>query len=600
MKFKRGKSYEVGGDGTGWTMDSPFYWYRHTDNWKAEGLNNSNSPESSNRRIYFRVKLKAGVNYTIATYGDFDGKIWLYDINGNEITYNDDDPSNVEGTYFSDTIWYTPSADGLFIFGAGAYSSGTGDMRVCCYPAPEQEEIPDSTKVYETSSGFDSFGFPIKYDTADMAEVAFKTHPKKNLVLRYDFKSLTAETGEKFTVHGGNVEFKNINGVQCIKFDGKSYLRTNEKKEAQAIVSADEATVSVWVQTQIKATWTGGECAVVYRGRDGGSGVVYYMTIDSAGGNFAQFGGTGGWNGRANSDYTFPFPSNWVHFLGIKRKGTNVCEVYINGQLRGTNGYSFAGWNSDEMLTIGCGHELAENKRFNGYMAKLRVYNRALTQKEIDILAKEIRNTELYIEDGTPAYFSRTEDTDISTSYLANIPKGNEPCTVSLWYKNVGSGRETLLNFGKSGIDCSYGFILQFYDNKLQLYRLNSNGGALETAFPANQWVNIVVMFDGTTCYVYVNNELAYSDTPMLPFVDASTVDVFRIGGDYTFGTYQRGFIGNITNLNVYNRVLSAEEVTALYNKQDVTNGRVLHVPLASGQDDDSMFSSKNFIYAEV
>ena len=118
---------------------------------------------------------------------------------------------------------------------------------------------------------------------------------------------------------------------------------------------------------------------------------------------------------------------------------------------------------------------------------------------------------------------------------------------------------------------------------------------------PVSQWVNLVVKFDGTTCYIYMNNELIYSDVPKSPFVDASTIDIFRFGGDFTYGAEStRGFIGNITNVNVYNRVLSADEITALYNKQDVTNGRVLHVPLASGKDDDSMFSSKNFIYAEV
>lgn len=188
IKIGKGSSQQVGGDGDGWAIASPFYWYRHTDNWKITGLNNSNSPESYNRRIYIRVYLNAGTNYQIGTSSDFDGKIWLYNTDGSEITSADDSSYEVNGEYFSDIIDYTPSTSGVYIIGAGAYSDGQGDMTVCCYPAPEQEETPESTTVYETSSGFNSIGKPISYRSASGAGIEYSTYlvPKDALLSNCD------------------------------------------------------------------------------------------------------------------------------------------------------------------------------------------------------------------------------------------------------------------------------------------------------------------------------------------------------------------------------------------------------------------------------
>lgn len=72
-----------------------------------------------------------------------------------------------------------------------------------------------------------------------------------------------------------------------------------------------------------------------------------------------------------------------------------------------------------------------------------------------------------------------------------------------------------------------------------------------------------------------------------------------QIGGDEQL-TNGRGFNGNITDLRVYNRVLSQDEVTKLYNQKTVKDGLVLNIPLQAGKDNDSMVSAKNFTYGEV
>lgn len=99
----------------------------------------SKAGSSENYRTYIYVKLLGGVNYTIGMTNEDgqDNRIYLYDDTGSEVTNNDDMGFDIDGVYCKDTINFTPSADGIFIIGAGAYSTGTGNTKVVCSPDPE-------------------------------------------------------------------------------------------------------------------------------------------------------------------------------------------------------------------------------------------------------------------------------------------------------------------------------------------------------------------------------------------------------------------------------------------------------------------------------
>lgn len=574
-KFSKGKAIAVGGDGDGWTIASPFYWYRHATDWHiTSGLNTSGSPESYERSIYFRVKLKGGVEYALGTYGEFDGKCWLYNESGAELTYNDDGSCEVNGEYYSDCIWYTPSADGIFIFRAGAYSDGQGDIRVCCYPAPETEEIPNATMVYETSSGFNALGLPIKYRNADSAEIAFKTHPKKNLVLRYDFKSLTAETGQVFITQKGTPKFTKSDNVDCIFLDGDTCIYTTDNTDRNAILASGKMAASLW----FKATLDTPHGRILF-GRGSGGYELYNFEYyhDSVYGNIGDYSST---------NYNFnTLDCKWHHLvISFDSDTSNQYSLWVDGVKRRTT--TFDRYIDIDKLVVGADYGMGSC--FKGYIAKVRVYDRALTEREIQTLFTECKPKE---ELGKPAYLTYNGHLTLTSSVGYKFPYGNMPRTVSAWikpFKLDGNERYPILKYGSSDMDLAefnLGLIKQDSVYKLGLLLCNSTH-VTDYTIDVNKWYNVAVCYDGaTTCYFYVNGEkVAELTVPELS--TRQGYDGGYIGYDYY------SYEGLITDINIYGRVLSNREIAMLYNKQTVSDGLMLNIPLASGYDNNNMFTS--------
>ena len=149
--FTTGEVYKIRVDGytvpeytimrDGYTRQTAFYWRNvidttnYNNNCHSITMNNSNTT-GDNKAFWFMVNLTAGTGYTIGEYAEFDGKIWLFNESGSELTNNDDGSSSVDGVYTTDTLSYTPSTTGTYYVKAGAYSSSTGNMSVHIYPEP--------------------------------------------------------------------------------------------------------------------------------------------------------------------------------------------------------------------------------------------------------------------------------------------------------------------------------------------------------------------------------------------------------------------------------------------------------------------------------
>lgn len=105
----------------------------------------------------------------------------------------------------------------------------------------------------------------------------------------------------------------------------------------------------------------------------------------------------------------------------------------------------------------------------------------------------------------------------------------------------------------------------------------------------ANTWYHIVLTRDGSTTRVYVNGALlgtTFANTP------ATVSNLFTIGQQFnTNGIAARFFNGAIDDVRVYNRTLSAGEVSTLYSLSDVPTGLVLYWSL-----DASTISANNSI----
>ena len=81
------------------------------------------------------------------------------------------------------------------------------------------------------------------------------------------------------------------------------------------------------------------------------------------------------------------------------------------------------------------------------------------------------------------------------------------------------------------------------------------------TAIPLGTWTHLATTYDGTTLRVYVNGvqvgSLAATGTI------ASSTGQVTIGGNSVWGEY---FAGAVDDVRIYNRALSAAEITSLMN----------------------------------
>jgi hypothetical protein len=80
------------------------------------------------------------------------------------------------------------------------------------------------------------------------------------------------------------------------------------------------------------------------------------------------------------------------------------------------------------------------------------------------------------------------------------------------------------------------------------------------TSVTLNTWIHLVETYDGSTLRFYLNGALAGSLAPTAYTPNSSPV-AFEIGAEYAAGTRVAFFAGQIDDVAVYNRPLSATEV---------------------------------------
>jgi hypothetical protein len=96
-----------------------------------------------------------------------------------------------------------------------------------------------------------------------------------------------------------------------------------------------------------------------------------------------------------------------------------------------------------------------------------------------------------------------------------------------------------------------------------------SSGIYSDVAIPRDQWVHVVVIYNGSAAYMYINGTMQ-SQTKLISGAIYSPVSRnFRVGCDAGSGNIYNGFMtGSVDDLLVWNRSLSSTEISALYNAQ--------------------------------
>ena len=148
------------------------------------------------------------------------------------------------------------------------------------------------------------------------------------------------------------------------------------------------------------------------------------------------------------------------------------------------------------------------------------------------------------------------------SSTLTNLPIGNSNYTISVWVKSAALNTGGYIGWGEYGSN-----------NRVNAFRTNDDGiqnywwgNDLIHSSPAlnllNQWHHAVVNYNGTTRTIYFDGALLKTDTPGATL--NSTASNFAIGR--TAPMYVEFFNGTLDDLSIWNRALTLNEITYLYN----------------------------------
>jgi hypothetical protein len=106
------------------------------------------------------------------------------------------------------------------------------------------------------------------------------------------------------------------------------------------------------------------------------------------------------------------------------------------------------------------------------------------------------------------------------------------------------------------------GYMLWYNSSTVDLYFNGSPRVNSSTTISANIWYNVAGTYNGATASIYINGTLDVA-TSVATSADAT-------GVNFMVGKYndppERNFAGNISNVQAYNRALTAAEVTQNFN----------------------------------
>jgi hypothetical protein len=151
---------------------------------------------------------------------------------------------------------------------------------------------------------------------------------------------------------------------------------------------------------------------------------------------------TGSWNVASVSSNTIPPLNTWINVVATYN-GSSM-SIYIDGVLKNTISATGLLYQSSEDLYFGKAFNIVGNnwyRWFKGQLDDIGIWNRALTQQEIDALYNAsncVNNTTI-----TPQTNSLTTGSNATFTATTSDPNPNY-----VWQSNFGQGFQTLNDFG--------------------------------------------------------------------------------------------------------------------------------------------------------
>ena len=300
----------------------------------------------------------------------------------------------------------------------------------------------------------------------------------------------------------------------------------------------------------------------------------------------------------------------WYHIAITRNNTTNVSKLYINNIEVDSETVSVnSSYPSNAQTFIGdyIGSS-SYNYNWDGELDQIRIFNKALSSGEVNSLYNETATSAASATIDSPstiAYYKMADASDETGSYngtATNVdfnvqgkygfagkfngsssrintgltwPGGTE-ISCSLWINTAGGVNQYLLGgFNDSGANASNRFAFQFHNSNVLYILTNGAGGGLGTTTNAgsiasylNKWTHIVVTVSGTEVKAYLDGSLFHTSTGTAL---AAGSHPFIIGA-YTDNSSRQNVNGKIDQVRIFNKAISASEVTKLYNEIQCAN----------------------------
>ncbi len=367
----------------------------------------------------------------------------------------------------------------------------------------------------------------------------------------------------------------------ALQFDGSSGF-VDCGNNASLNISAGDFTIGAWIKPASQPS-AGGRYTVMAKYNPG-----WIMDLPNDGG----VEGYRFYNGSTAYKYTNPISLEWTHFIVTRNATTNKLKLYLNRELKQTWDMTTVTASTNPVL-IG---KRTDGQWFNGIIDEAQIYNRELSAAEI---------TDLYNAASLVAYYKMDETEGGTAPGGKDINdysgQGHHGTNSGAGY-GVGGQVGTALNFdGTDYVNVGSSADLRPDDISISVWakasQLDSYNGIITNKQGAADGINLQ-MGTSQNIAALVGDGTAYSyiRSTSVPVVDAwyhivithNSADNNNIlyvngtnekegiralsytAGDTIIGRFYRPslpFKGAIDEVRIYNRVLSADDVTELFNR---------------------------------
>jgi hypothetical protein len=429
-------------------------------------------------------------------------------------------------------------------------------------------------------------------------------------------------SGYNGTVNGATLTTDRFgNSNSAYNFDGvNDYIEVQNSQN----LNSQTWTISTWINANgyyfgnVFGNISYGNM-IVGKGTDFNSG-FYGLSYSSQSLKVGSYYGVGSQANGTESTTNITL-NNWINVIGTW-DGVNM-KIYVNGQLENSNSnFSNNPGINNENLFFGT---MAQNNLYpywlNGKIDDIGIWNRALTQQEITNMYTGVNYSDTCnavsgsLTNGLVGYWpfcgNANDDSGNGNNGVVNgatlvtdrfgnsnsaysfngsnkisVPNlqsylFNSKITISAWV-NLSSIPNSNFNlvtkYGGAGFDDAFSL-----DVSSTNYQLNISPGSTSwttcvgnSSIQTNQWHNLVGVYDysNNIFKIYLDGVLLGSNTALSAMGNALSAKViFGYYDDPLLVSPNQQFNGKLDDIGIWNRALSPQEITQLYNQnQCITN----------------------------